>query len=85
LSTFLSSSKEDSAKVNTLNELSSAYRNLNSDSSFYFLTNAITLATKLNYKMGIANTIRKMDQPDTLRKQIGVGIFPKYKNYPVWR
>ena len=56
----LSGAKEDIAKVNTLNELVTEFRNLNLDSAFYFSNQALALATKLNNAMGIADSKRKM-------------------------
>lgn len=47
--------KEDTAKVNTLNELARQFRSNNPDTAIYFANEAKALATKLNYKMGIGD------------------------------
>jgi signal transduction histidine kinase len=52
----LESSKEDTAKVNTLNRIASEFRNNNPDTAIYFANQAHSLAFKLNDKMGIANS-----------------------------
>jgi two-component system NtrC family sensor kinase len=47
--------KQDSTKVNTLNALSYEFRSNDPDTAIYFANEALALATKTNYKMGIAN------------------------------
>lgn len=47
--------KEDTAEVNTLNAISYEYRYANTDSSLHFANQALSLATKINYQMGIAD------------------------------
>ncbi len=55
LQKVLQTSKEDTVKVNTLNALASEFRYNNIDTSFYFANQAVALATRLNYEMGIAD------------------------------
>src|SRR5437879_1898190 len=71
LFTVLSNAKEDTAKVNTLIALASELRNKNPDTSIYFANEALALATKLNYKMGIANAY--------LRIGIAIILLGKYE------
>ena len=47
--------KEDTNKVNTLNELASQRVYFNTDTAMNFFKSALILATKLNYEMGIAD------------------------------
>ena len=51
----LKTGKEDTAKVNTLNTLAFEFRNNDPDTALYFSSESLELATKLNYKMGIAD------------------------------
>ena len=51
----LANAKEDTAKVNTLNTLAQEFKSNNPDTAIYFANEALALATKLNYKMGIAD------------------------------
>jgi two-component system, NtrC family, sensor kinase len=51
----LISSKEDTAKVNTLNRLAIKFKSNNPDTAIYLATEAKVLAIKLDYKMGVAN------------------------------
>jgi adenylate cyclase len=60
LLSVLSTAKEDSIKVNTLNEIVSSFRYSNTDSALHYSNMALALATKLNYKIGIADVKRKM-------------------------
>lgn len=55
LFTVLKSQKEDTAKVNTLNNIARQFRRNNPDTAIYFANEAMLLATKLNYKMGIGD------------------------------
>ncbi|MEP7169200.1 MAG: tetratricopeptide repeat protein [Bacteroidota bacterium] len=56
LQSVLKTAKEDTAKVNILNGLAFEFRNNNPDTTIYFAKEALALATKLNYKLGIANS-----------------------------
>ncbi len=47
--------KEDTAKVNALNNVSDEFLNNNPDTAIFFAGQARALAIKLNYKMGMAN------------------------------
>jgi len=47
--------KEDTVKVNTLNAISYEYRYADTDSSLHFANQALALATKLNYQLGLAD------------------------------
>jgi adenylate cyclase len=49
------SAKEDKVKVDAWNELAYIFRNTEPDTVIYFTTHALELATKLNYKSGIAD------------------------------
>lgn len=55
LLTALSNSKPDKEKVNLLIAIARQYRYQNTDSAFIFSTQALTLAEKLNFDMGIAD------------------------------
>ncbi len=55
LFSVLKSQKEDTAKINTLNNISRQFRSNNPDTAIYFANEAMSLATKLNDKMGIGN------------------------------
>lgn len=57
--------KEDTTKVNTLNELANEFRNNNPDTAVYFGNEALHLATKLNYKMGIADAYFRLGTAKT--------------------
>ncbi len=52
----LKAAKADTSKVNTLNNLAIIFTNNNPDTSIYFASEAQVLATKLNYKMGTADS-----------------------------
>src|SRR5436305_4544418 len=54
LKTVLQSAK-DTAKINTLNWLAYQLRSNDPDTAIYFANEALTLATKINYKTGIGN------------------------------
>ncbi len=54
---LLKSSKPDTNKVNTLNALAEELKNDNPDTAIYFANDAIAVATKLNYKIGIADAL----------------------------
>jgi two-component system, NarL family, sensor histidine kinase UhpB len=49
-------SKEDTAKVNTLNRLATELMSYSPDTAIYFTEQAKALSIKLNYKMGIATS-----------------------------
>ena len=51
----LKTAKEDTIRVNTLNALAYEIASNNPDTAVYFANEALALATKLNYKMGIAD------------------------------
>jgi tetratricopeptide (TPR) repeat protein len=51
----LQSAKKDTTKINTLNWLAYQFRNNDPDTAIYFATEAFALASKTNYKVGIAN------------------------------
>ncbi len=51
----LKSSKPDTNKVNTLNALAEELKNENPDTAIYFANEALAFATKLAYKIGIAD------------------------------
>ncbi|MBL0357275.1 MAG: tetratricopeptide repeat protein [Chitinophagaceae bacterium] len=53
---LLGKEKEDTARVNTLNALAAEFRYTNTDTAMYYSSNALSLATKLNYEMGIADS-----------------------------
>jgi signal transduction histidine kinase len=55
LFTVLQKTGEDSIKVNSLNALSYEFRSNDPDTAIYFGNKALVLATKTDYKMGIAN------------------------------
>jgi two-component system NtrC family sensor kinase len=55
LITVLKTTKQDSTKVKTLNVLAYEFRGNNPDTAIYFANEALALATKANYKIGIAN------------------------------
>ncbi len=67
----LKTAKEDTTKVNTFNALAYEIANNNPDTAVYFANEALALATKLNYKMGIADA----------HSTIGIGLINlgKYK------
>ncbi len=52
----LKSSKEDTTKVNTLNAISFEFRYTNTDTSVFFANQALALATKLDFEIGIADS-----------------------------
>jgi signal transduction histidine kinase len=52
----LKTAKQDTTKVNTLNVLAYEFRSNNPDTAIYFANEALLLATKTNYKIGIANS-----------------------------
>jgi two-component system sensor histidine kinase UhpB len=52
----LKNAKGDTSKVNTLNALVSEFRFTNPDTAFYFVNDALALATVLDYDMGIADS-----------------------------
>ena len=54
LKIVLQSAKKDTTKINTLNWLAYQLRNNDPDSAIYFTDKAFALATKANYKIGIA-------------------------------
>src|SRR5829696_4014846 len=58
LEKVLQTQKEDTAKVNSLIALGREFRSSNTDTSLYFANAALTLATRLNYEMGIADSKR---------------------------
>ena len=53
----------DTSKVNILTSLAYEFRSNNSDTSIYFANEALTLATRANYQMGIANANRIISVP----------------------
>ena len=55
LLTVLQKTNQDSSKVNSLNALSYEFRSNDPDTAIYFANKALDLATKTNYKIGIAN------------------------------
>ncbi|HYV90313.1 MAG TPA: tetratricopeptide repeat protein [Chitinophagales bacterium] len=55
LLSVLKIAKEDTGKVNTLNALADEFINNNPDTAIYFGSEALALATKLNYQLGIAD------------------------------
>src|SRR5258706_12785161 len=55
LLTVLKTAKQDSIKVNALNMLAYELRNNNPDTAMYLADEALALATKANYKIGMAN------------------------------
>ncbi len=61
--------KKDNAKVDLLNQISTATKRLNLDTSIYFSREALTLSTKLDYQKGIADA----------RLNYGVGIMDQGK------
>ena len=70
LFTALSNAKEDTAKVNTLNAVAYEFRKVNSDTAIYFGKEALALATKLNYQVGIADAYMRIGMAN-----IGPGRF----------
>jgi len=54
LFSVLKTAKEDTAKVNTVIALAIECYSKNPDTAFYFANEALALATKINYNMGIA-------------------------------
>lgn len=54
----IKNTKEDTAKVNNLLALARKFRYSDVDTALYFANEALLLATKLNYEMGIADTKR---------------------------
>ncbi|MCX6235094.1 MAG: tetratricopeptide repeat protein [Bacteroidetes bacterium] len=55
LFTILNSAKEDTTKVKTLTALTYEFLSYDPDTGIYFAYEALALATKINYKMGIAD------------------------------
>ncbi len=55
LFSVLKVAKEDTAKVNTLNAIAFEYRSNKPDTAIYFANEALSLATKVNFKMGVAD------------------------------
>ncbi len=55
---LLKNAKEDTAKVNNLIVLGREFRTSDIDSALYFAYEALMLATKLNYEMGVADSKR---------------------------
>jgi len=53
----LKTAKADTCKVNTLNAIASEFFRNNPDTAIYFANEAMGLATRLNYKMGIADAL----------------------------
>ena len=51
----LKTAKEDTSKVNTFYALVKIFLDVNPDTSVYFGNKALALATKLHYKIGIAD------------------------------
>ncbi len=56
LFSVLKTQKEDTSKVNTLISIARQFRSNNPDTSIYFANEAISIATKLNYKTGIGES-----------------------------
>lgn len=56
LTKVLQSTKEDTTRINTLNWLAYQLRNNDPDSAVYFANKAFELATKTNYKLGVATS-----------------------------
>ena len=54
----LQAQKVDTNKVKTLNELAYSYRNTQPDTGVYYARQALALAEKLNWKMGIAKSYK---------------------------
>jgi two-component system sensor histidine kinase UhpB len=53
----LKTSKEDTAKVNTLNKLAIIFRSNNPDTSIYYAGQAKALADKMDYRLGAADAL----------------------------
>ncbi|HRH47215.1 MAG TPA: tetratricopeptide repeat protein [Panacibacter sp.] len=66
--------KEDTAKVNTLNALASEFRYYNNDTGLYFANQAVALATRLNYEIGIADAKIKLGQLYSIIGKYSEGI-----------
>ena len=58
LQKILQTQKEDTGKVNILIALGIQFRYTNIDTALYFANTALSLATRLNYEMGIADSKR---------------------------
>jgi two-component system sensor histidine kinase UhpB len=52
---LLKTTKEDTSKVNTFNALAKQFSDNNPDTAVYFANEALALATKVKYKIGIAD------------------------------
>ena len=57
LQKILQTQKEDTGKVNILIALGIQFRYTNIDTALYFANTALSLATRLNYEMGIAKKV----------------------------
>src|ERR1039458_2864591 len=55
LLTVLHTAKEDTARINTLNLISCEFKSNNPDTAIYFAKQALVLASKIEYKIGIAD------------------------------
>ena len=66
--------KEDTARVNTLNALASEFRYTNTDTAMYYSSNALSLATKLNYEMGIADSKNRISSLHASQGKFDEGI-----------
>ena len=55
LYTILKNTSNDPSKIDILNALASEYENINPDSSFYFMNQALTRALKISYETGMVD------------------------------
>jgi signal transduction histidine kinase len=53
LYTILKNTSDDTSRINILNAMALEYENIDPDSSFYFMNQALTKALKINYEIGI--------------------------------
>ncbi|MEP6617036.1 MAG: adenylate/guanylate cyclase domain-containing protein [Ginsengibacter sp.] len=71
---LLVAAKEDSAKVNILNALSLEYWYRSDDTALNFANKALTLATQLNYEMGIADSKQRISMQLDFKGKSEAGI-----------
>jgi tetratricopeptide (TPR) repeat protein len=74
LKKVLQTQKEDTAKAHTLFALVHEYKYTNSDTALYFENAALTLATKLNYRVGIARAKRGLSAICADQGKYGEGV-----------
>ena len=67
LQKVLQTQEDDTAKVNTLNELANEVARNDPDTAIYFANKASELATRLNYKQGIADALIQISRSNVTR------------------